>query len=171
MTRAILCFLFFLSMLFTLDVPAATNSTKSWTRETKAILKEYSYACRNSDVVVDEIVSDSHIAGRVIGLPQESYEKFKVIFYVKTNRWYVHPYFQPENPEEGSAYAKIREDGSFRIKTVKRNVNASRLAVSVVPEPYVISSQRRWLRPFLGLFGGVFKYSCRGVVVPLNGEL
>ncbi len=83
----------------------------------------------------------------------------------------VHPYFQPENPEEGSAFAKIQADGSFRIKTVKRNVTASRLAVSVVPEPYVISSQSRWLRPFLGLFGGVFKYSCRGVVVPLNGEL
>ncbi|MBY0517865.1 MAG: hypothetical protein K2P81_13225 [Bacteriovoracaceae bacterium] len=166
MKRSLLCFVFFVSMLFALDAPAA-----SWKSETKAILREYSYACRNSEVVVDEIVKDSHISGHIVGLPYEALEKFKVIFYVKTNRWYVHPFFQPENPQEGSAFAAINQDGTFKIQTIKRRVDASRLAVSVVPSPYVIKSQMLWLKPFLGLFGGVFKYSCRGVVVPLNGEI
>ena len=166
MKKSIACLVFFVSMMFVWNVQAA-----SWKSQTKAILREYSAECRNSEVTVDEIIKDDHIAGHIRGLPQDSYDKFKVIFYVKTNRWYVHPYFQPENPEAGSAYAKINSDGSFRIKTVKRNVNASRLAVSVVPTPYVIADQRFLLNPFLGLFGGVFKYSCRGVTVPLHGEI
>jgi hypothetical protein len=143
----------------------------NWKNESRKILRENSYACRNSELTIEEIVADSHISGVIKGLPQESLEDFKVIFYVKTNRWYVHPYFQPENPQEGLAFAKINSDGTFRIKTVRRAVAASRLAVSVVPAPYVIRGQSAWLRPFLGLFGGVFRYSCRGLVVPLNGEL
>ncbi len=142
-----------------------------WKKESRRILKENAYACRNAELKIEEIVSDSHISGIIKGLPQESIENFKVLFYVKTNRWYTHPFFQPENPQEGLAFAKINKDGTFRIKTVKRAVPASRLAVTVVPTPYVIKSQSRWLKPFLGLFGGVFRYSCRGLVVPLNGEL
>ncbi|MFN9113443.1 MAG: hypothetical protein ACK5XN_25505 [Bacteroidota bacterium] len=168
MKKSVATLLFFMAMLFAWQAPAAT---RSWKKETKAILKEYQYACRNSQVMIDEIVKDGYISGHVVGLPQDAFEKFKVIFYVKTNRWYVHPFYQPENPTEGSAYAQIKPNGRFRIKTVKRNVDASRLAVSVVPAPYVINDQKLWLKPFLGLFGGVMKYSCRGVVVPLNGEI
>ena len=156
-----------LTLLLTLPSLALAN----WVRETRQILKENSYACRNSELKIEEIVSDSHISGVIKGLPQDALDDFKVLFYVRTNRWYVHPYFQPENPQEGLAYAKINKDGTFRIKTVKRAVPASRLAVTVVPSPYVIKAQTRWTRPFLRLFGGVFRYSCRGLVVPLNGEL
>lgn len=160
---------FKLALFLVLTLP--TLAMANWKKESRRILRENSYACRSSELKIEEIVSDSHISGIIKGLPQDSLEDFKVLFYVKTNRWYAHPYFQPENPQEGLAYAKINEDGTFRIKTIKRAVTASRLAVSVVPKPYVIRSQSRWLRPFLGLFGGVFRYSCRGLVVPLNGEL
>lgn len=160
---------FKLALFLVLTLP--TLAMANWKKESRRILRENSYACRSSELKIEEIVSDSHISGIIKGLPQDALEDFKVLFYVKTNRWYAHPYFQPENPQEGLAYAKINEDGTFRIKTIKRAVTASRLAVSVVPKPYVIRSQSRWLRPFLGLFGGVFRYSCRGLVVPLNGEL
>ncbi len=168
MIRAWMCFVFFLAMIFSLQTPAAVTG---WVSETRSILREHRYACRSTLVRVDEIVRDSHIAGHVRGLPQNAYRDFKVIFYVKTDRWYAHPYFSSENPQEGVHYARLQQDGTFRIPSVRRAVAASRLAVSVVPAPYVIRSQSRWLRPFLGLFGGVFKYSCAGVVVPVSGEL
>ncbi len=159
----------FFALTLLMAFPAVAQA--SWIKETRKILRDNSYACRNSELKIEEIVSDSHISGVIKGLPQDAIEKFKVLFYVKTNRWYAHPYFQPENPQEGYAYAKINQDGTFRIKTIKRAVTGSRLAITVVPTPYVIKSQSRWLKPFLGLFGGVFRYSCRGLVVPLNGEL
>jgi hypothetical protein len=155
-------------LAFTMTTSAFASS---WQRETNALLRKYKYACRNLDLKVDEIVSDVHIKGHLKGLPQEAIDDFKVIFYVKTDRWYAHPYYQSENPQEGIAYAKINQDGTFQVPTVLRRVPASRLAVSVVPKPYVIKSQRAWLKPFLGLFGGVFKYSCRGITHKLNGEI
>lgn len=168
MIRAWLCFAFFLFMIFSFEAPAASAS---WVSETRSILREHRYACRSSQVRVDEIVRDSHIAGHVRGLPQDAYQDFKVIFYVKTDRWYAHPYFNTQDPQEGVDFARLRDDGTFRIPSVRRRVPASRLAVSVVPAPYVIRSQLRWLRPFLGLFRGVFKYSCTGTVVRVHGEL
>jgi len=161
--------LLFFALMALITLPSLAQA--NWKKESRRILKENSYACKNSELRIEEIVSDSHISGIIKGLPQDAVANFKVLFYVKTNRWYAHPYFQPENPQEGLSYAKINQDGTFRIKTVKRAVTGSRLAVTVVPTPYVIKSQTRWLRPFLGLFGGVFRYSCRGLVVPLNGEL
>jgi len=158
-----------LSLLaFTLS---ASASASSWQRETTALLRKHKYACRNAELKVDEIVTNGHIKGHIKGLPQAALENFKVIFYVKTDRWYAHPYYQSENPQEGIAYAKLNDDGTFQIPTVRRQIPASRLAVSVVPQPYVIKSQRAWLKPFLGLFGGVFKYSCRGITHKLNGEI
>ncbi len=167
MTRIFTSFLFIISFFLASQAFAG----RSWQSETNAILRQYKYACRNTELKVDEVVRDSHIAGHLKGIPQDAYNKFKVIFYVKTDRWYAHPYYLPENPEEGVSYAKINDDGTFRIPSVRRRVPASRLAVSVVPAPYVIKSQRAWLKPFLGLFGGVFKYSCRGVTYKLNGEI
>jgi hypothetical protein len=166
MKASLLFFVIFAGMLFAIDAPAA-----GWRKETRAILREYEIECIESEVEIDEIVKNSHISGHIKGLPQSAYDQFKVIFYVKTNRWYVHPFYQPEKPEEGVSFAAIKNDGTFKIQTIKRRVDASRLAVSVVPAPYVIKSQQRWLRSFLGLFGGVFKYSCNGVVVPLKGEI
>ena len=109
---------FKLALLLILTLP--TLAMANWKKESRRILRENSYACRNSELKIEEIVSDSHISGMIKGLPQEALEDFKVLFYVKTNRWYAHPYFQPENPQEGLAYAKINEDGTFRIKTIKR---------------------------------------------------
>jgi len=161
----------FTAALFVAALFVSQAEAASWQSESRAILRENAYACRNTDVVVDEIVKNEHIAGHIKGLPQDSYDKFKVVFYVKTDRWYAHPYYQTQNPQEGVAYAKIQRDGTFRIPTVRRKIPGSRLAVSVVPAPYVIRSRHYWLRPFLGLFSGVLKYSCSNTVYKLNGEI
>ena len=79
----------------------STAAMAGWKSETKSILSNYKQECKSTVVTVDEIVKNSHIKGHITGLPSEAYEKFKVVFYVKTNRWYVHPYNHYGNQEEG----------------------------------------------------------------------
>ncbi|MFP5385862.1 MAG: hypothetical protein ACLGHN_07260 [Bacteriovoracia bacterium] len=141
-----------------------------WKSETKNILKEYKNECRTTEIVVDEIVKNSHIKGHVKGLPVEAYDKFKVVFYVKTNRWYVHPYTYYEGQESGYSYSNLNSNGGFEVKTVRRDVPSQKLAVVVVPSSYKIVSQRFWLKPLFGIFGGVLKYQCNHTLVEGNGD-
>lgn len=134
------------------------------------VLREYRNECRTTKVTVDEIVKNSHIKGRVQGLPTEAYEKFKVVFYVKTNRWYVHPYTWHEGQEEGYSYSNLNERGEFKVKTVRRDVPSRKLAAVVVPKNYKIRSQRLWLRPLFGIFGGILKNHCSYTLVDGNGD-
>lgn len=149
----------------------ATFSLGAWANaESRAILKEYKNECKSTEVVVDEIVKNDHIKGHINGLPADAFEKFKVVFYVKTNRWYVHPYTYYEGQEEGYSYSNLNERGEFWVKTVRRDVPSKELAVVVVPKSYKIKSQRWFLKPFLGLFGGVLKGQCNHTIVPGNGD-
>jgi hypothetical protein len=138
--------------------------------ETRKILAEYKNECKTTEVYVDEIVKDSHIKGHIKGLPTEAYEKFKVVFYVKTNRWYVHPYTYYEGQQEGYSYSNLAQDGTFYVKSVRRQVPSKELAVVVVPKSYVISSQKWWLKPLFGFFGGVLKNQCNHTLVEGNGD-
>lgn len=126
--------------------------------------------CKTSEIVVDEIIRDTHIRGHINGLPQAAYDKFKVVFYVKTNRWYVHPYSYYEGQEEGYSYSNLNSNGEFKVKTVRRAIPSSELAVVLVPKNYKIKSQKFLLKPFLGLFGGVLKDQCAHVIIPGNGD-
>ncbi len=141
-----------------------------WHSETHAILKEYKNECRTTEVHVDEIVRNSHITGHIKGLPTDAYDKFKVIFYVKTNRWYVHPYTHYEGQEEGYSYSNLKANGEFRVKTVRRDVPSKQLAVVLVPKSHKIVSQRWWLKPLFGIFGGVLKHQCSHTLVQGNGD-
>lgn len=136
----------------------------------ESVLQEYKEECKSTVVTVDEIVKNDHIKGHITGLPSEAYEKFKVVFYVKTNRWYVHPYTHYENQEEGYSYSNIHANGEFWVRTVKRDVPSKQLAVVVVPKSYKISSQKWWLKPLFGIFGGVLKNQCNHTIVPGNGD-
>ena len=153
--------LFLTMMLFSLQVLA---------QRPKDVLKEHRSECKSATVSVEEIVKNSHIKGQVKGLSPSVYEKFKVVFYVKTNRWYVHPYTWYEGQEEGFSYSNIKEDGSFWVRTVRRDVAAKKLAVVVVPKNYKITSQKWFLHPLLGRFGGVLKNKCTYQIVPGNGD-
>jgi hypothetical protein len=154
--------------LFTLFLVSV--SFQAFSGETKRVLNEYRNECRTTQVVVDEIVKDSHIKGHINGLPQEAFDKFKVVFYVKTDRWYVHPFTYHEGQEEGYSYSNLRNDGTFYVKTVRRDVPSKKLAVVVVPKSYRIRPQKFWLKPLFGIFGGVLKNQCNHTVVKGNGD-
>ncbi len=65
-----------LAMLLSLSF--AGSAFASWKSETKAVLKEYNYACKNTEVTIDSIVANEHIKGHITGLPTEAVETFKV---------------------------------------------------------------------------------------------
>ncbi len=138
--------------------------------ESSALLHEFENECKTTQVMVDEIVKNSHIKGHVKGLPTEAYDKFKVVFYVKTNRWYVHPYTYYEGQAPGYSYSNIDSNGNFEVKTVSRDVPAKELAVVVVPKSYKIKPQKFWLKPIFGIFGGVLKHQCNHTRVKGNGD-
>ena len=158
------------SLLLVTTLLITSHAFASWKSESRAIIREYQTECRNTEVSVDEIVRNSHIKGHVSGLPTDAYDQFKVVVYVKTNRWYVHPYTHYEGQEEGYSYANINENGEFKIRTVLRNVPAKQMVVAVVPRPYQIKSQKFWLHPLFGFFGGVLKYKCSHTMVQGNGD-
>lgn len=44
----------------------AFNSFASWKSETRSVLKEYKYACDDTQVTVDSIVANDHIRGALV---------------------------------------------------------------------------------------------------------
>jgi hypothetical protein len=153
-----------------LTLSLSFSALASWRAETRKTLKDYSYACKSTQVSIDSVVANEWIKGHVTGLPTEAMDKFKVVFYVKTNRWYVHPYQYYEGQQEGYSYANLTATGEFKVKTLKRAVPSKELAAVVVPKSFKISSQKWWLKPILGFIGGVLKYQCSSVVIPGNGD-
>lgn len=145
----------------------AMPASASWKKETRQILKENKYACQSTEIVIDSIVKDDKIMGHVKGLPQNAYKDFKMVFYVQTNRWYVHPF---EDSGEGQTYANLTENGTFTIATVRRQVPSKQLVAVLVPKPYKISSQKIFLKPLLGFIGGILKFECAHTIVKGNGD-
>jgi hypothetical protein len=80
-------------------------------------------------IVLEELESDSHISGRIDGLAPERCADLKIVVYVLTDRWYIHPW---DSDEEGKGYAPVAENGSWRIATVWRGHQARRLAILLV---------------------------------------
>lgn len=138
--------------------------------ETDLILKNHTNECKTTTVAVEEIVKNSHIKGHVKGLPTSSYSKFKVVFYVKTDYWYVHPYTYNEGQTEGYSYSNIKEDGTFWVRTLSRDVPSAKLAVVVVPRSYKIKAKKKYFHSFLNIFDGVLKNKCAYTIVPGNGD-
>jgi len=90
-------------------------------------------------IALTEFVGGRHLRGRVTGIPAGEHEDHKVLVYVLTDKWYVHPY--AENAE-GRGYARVGEDGAWRIETVWRGYQAYKLAMlltrkEVQPPPVV----------------------------------
>ena len=137
---------------------------------TASVSSEFKSECKSSEVIIDELVRDSHIKGHVTNLPPEAYDKFKVVFYVKTNRWYVHPYLYYPGQEPGYSYSLINSNGEFEIKTLRRQVPSKAMAVVVVPKDYKIRPQKFLLKPLFGIFGGVLKNKCTHTIIQGNGD-
>ncbi len=157
-------------LLALITLSFAFSASASWRSETRRTLKEYDYACKNTEVVVDSITRNESIKGHIKGLPLEAYDKFKVVFYVKTNVWYVHPYQYYEGQEEGYSYSSLNAKGEFEVKSVFRQVPSKELAAVLVPKTYKIKSQKWWLNPIFGFIGGLLKWDCAYTRVPGNGD-
>lgn len=158
--------LLFILMTLSLALPVQAG----WKSETRKVLKEYAYACKSTEVSIDSIVANDSIRGHIKGLPAEAYDKFKVVFYVKTNVWYVHPYAYYDGQEEGYSYSNLNANGEFTVKTLRRAVPSKEIAAVLVPKAYKIRSQKWWLNPLLGFIGGVLKWDCAYTRVPGNGD-
>lgn len=166
---------FIITVTFVLSMAAQAarieiDTLSSAETATLSTLADYKNECRTATVNVEEIVRDSHIKGTVKGLPTAALDKFKVVFYVKTNRWYVHPYTYTRGQEEGYSYSNLNANGEFRVKTIRRTVPAKEMAVVVVPKSYKIYNQRFFLRPLFGFFSGVLKNECTHTIIPGNGD-
>lgn len=134
-----------------------------------SIMQQYGYSCKNVQVVVDSVIKNNSINGHVVGLPTEAYDKFKMVFYIKTNRWYIHPYAYTTDQAEGYSYTNLRADGSFKIKTILRDVPAKKLAAVLVPKNYKIRNQHIALKPIFGIWG-ILKGACNYTTVKGNGD-
>ncbi|MFL5786221.1 MAG: hypothetical protein ACJ76H_16500, partial [Bacteriovoracaceae bacterium] len=128
----------------------ATNS--NWVSLTKKILKEHAEECKSVQISVDEIVKNNHIKGHVTGLKEESLDDFRMIFYVKTNKWYVHPYQYNQNQTSGYSYSDLSHGGEFWIRSVFRTA-AKEMAVLLVPSTHLVYNSKWTLK-------GLKKYAC-----------
>lgn len=45
-----------------------------------------------ASIKILQIVENSRIMGRVMGLDPAQYDQYKVVIYVKTDKWFIHPY-------------------------------------------------------------------------------
>jgi len=84
-------------------------------------------------IIIDKIESNEKIIGSVSGLNPNEYSSYKVIVYVHTDKWYIHPY---AGQGEGLSWASIRGGGTWSIQTIKREFNADKVAALLVKRSY-----------------------------------
>lgn len=77
--------------------------------------------------------SGSYIEGKINGLDAADYKNHKVLVYVLTDKWYIHPY--AEN-RAGKGFAKIGNQGNWRIETVWRGYQAYKIAFLLVSKEF-----------------------------------
>lgn len=77
--------------------------------------------------------SGSYIEGKVNGLGTNDFKKYKVLVYVLTDKWYIHPY--AEN-RAGRGFANIDNQGKWRIETVWRGYQAYKVTFLLVSKEF-----------------------------------
>ncbi len=78
-------------------------------------------------VKIEKIEKNGYIKGKVANL--NTPQQYKVLIYVHTDQWYIHPY---AGKGEGGSWASIEKDGSWSIPTVKHEPKANKVAALVV---------------------------------------
>jgi hypothetical protein len=84
-------------------------------------------------ISITGIVSNQQIVGVISGLGSQEHQNYKVIVYVHTDQWYIHPY---AGQDEGKSWAPIQKNGHWQIETVKRDFNADKVAALLVKRNY-----------------------------------
>lgn len=88
---------------------------------------------QQTSITIDQIREDEWISGYVSGLELTDHANYKVIVYVHTDKWYIHPY---AGQDEGLSWTTIQQDNTWKIKTVKRRFKADKMAVLLVGRDY-----------------------------------
>lgn len=73
------------------------------------------------------------IRGRVTGLPSSKCSDYKIIVYVRTDKWYIHPYV---DRGDGLSFARLGQSCDWKIETVTRAITPSEIAFLVVGNDY-----------------------------------
>ena len=74
--------------------------------------------------------SRAYIRGKVTGMPKENFAMYKLVAYVLTDQWYIHPW---ADNAPGRGFALIDTLGNWELQTVWREFQASQLAFILVP--------------------------------------
>ena len=77
------------------------------------------------------------IKGKVTGLQPGLHENLKVVVYMYTDKWYIHPY---KSNDPGKGYAEIKPDGSWRISTKSWGHQAFMAAYLIVDKSWIPTS-------------------------------
>jgi hypothetical protein len=77
-------------------------------------------------ITIEEVMPNEKITGSVSGVADPS--QYKVVVYVKTDIWYIHPYL--------NSFAAISSDGSWEIGTVQRYPAPTILCAFLVEKDY-----------------------------------
>lgn len=81
------------------------------------------------EIRIEKFVRGSFISGTVTGItPVSDYNLYKIVVYVKTNVWFIHPFLE--------SFATISSNGAWEIETVERQPSPSRIAVFLVNRDY-----------------------------------
>jgi NOL1/NOP2/fmu family ribosome biogenesis protein len=87
----------------------------------------------NISIEMTEFKSNNYIVGRVTGLSEDKYQDCKILVYVKTDKWYIHPH---ADNTAGKGFALINQDGTWKISTVWRGYQSSQVAFVLVDRNY-----------------------------------
>lgn len=97
-------------------------------------IKKITEAPGESRIEIKEFIPNNYIRGEIIGPSISDCDKYKVIVYVKTEKWYIHPY---ERGGDGLSYAKVNKQCEWRINTIKRDFLVEKVAFFLVDKDYV----------------------------------
>ena len=86
-----------------------------------------------SSISIDSIEADVAISGHATGFAPDELAKTRIVVYVLTDQWYIHPF---ADGGEGKSWASIRPDGTWIIGTVKREFPAKKVAAILVPSGF-----------------------------------
>lgn len=105
--------------------PASDTISESEPRQSPARLTILDRSPGQAQIFIDRIVEDTRIAGRVTGVAGSAVKEFKVLVYVHTDQWYIHPW---AGQGEGSSWAAVKPDLTWSIPSVKRAFAADKVA-------------------------------------------
>lgn len=84
-------------------------------------------------IKIDQVTANKTITGFVRGIALPDHRNYKVVVYVHTDQWYIHPY---AGQDEGQSWAALRETGTWELPTVQREFRADKMAALLVRRDY-----------------------------------